>query len=53
MHQHVSKLMINFNFHKNYLGARLNAHKNTQINQIKSYLSEIKFFWVLQILHDK
>ena len=38
MHNHVSKLMVNFNFNKKYLFTILNAHKrNTQINQIKSY----------------
>jgi hypothetical protein len=33
----VTKLMINFNFHKNYLFATLNAHTNIKINPVKPY----------------
>jgi len=47
MHNHVSKLIMKFNFNKNILFTRLNAHKIAQINQIKSYYLKTKF-WVLQ-----
>jgi len=50
MQGHVTKFMVNFNFNKKYLFTILHAHKNIQINQIKSYYLKIKFLGVTLIL---
>ena len=43
--------MLDFNFTKFIYLLHLNAHKNIQINQFKSYSLEIKF-WVLHVRDD-
>jgi hypothetical protein len=47
MHQHVSILIFDFKFIKNYYSPKLNAHKKYIIKSISSILKDAKF-WVLQ-----